>query len=330
MLEEAVLRTPPATYFQQILRRFGDSAATRAAILEGTGVSENEIDRAPVEITAAQQFRQFDNMNLLFGEGWPLSAPELWRPSAHGALGVAVTSAPDVGAAMYIMAKYITAHAPNQRLKLIRARGTVTLRHDFPVTVPESLEKIMAEAMLLGVSSMLALLLGRAQQDVRFDYLWPEPAYGEKLKEALGGEVRWGAAANAVVVPTRLLAMRSPLANAALCQHAVELLEQAAAAAAGPDGLKTRVQRLLATSDRGRLPSSFVARSLGLSQRTFARRLADAGASYRDLVDAELKARASRWLEAGMFSKAEIGERLGFADATGFSRACRRWFRAGA
>jgi AraC-like DNA-binding protein len=122
--------------------------------------------------------------------------------------------------------------------------------------------------------------------------------------------------------------MRSPLANAALSQHAVELLEQSAAAAAGPDGLRTRVQRLLATSDHGRLPSSFVARSLGLSQRTFARRLADAGASYRDLVDAELKARASRWLEAGMLSKAEIGERLGFADATGFSRACRRWFRA--
>ena len=326
MLEEAVLRTSPATYFQQIVRRFGDSAATRAAILEGTGVSEEEIDGTPVAITAAQQFRQFDNMNLLFGEGWPLNAPELWRPSAHGALGVAVTSAPDVGAAIFITAKYITAHAPNQRLTLSRARGTVTLRHDFPITVPESHAKIMAEAMLLGVSSMLALLVGRAQQEVSFDYLWPEPPYGDKLKEALGGEVRWGAAANAVVVPTRLLAMRSPLANAALSRHAVELLEQAAAAT-GPGGLKTRVQRLLATSDHGRLPSSFVARSLGMSQRTFARRLTVAGASYRGLVDAELKSRASRWLETGVFSKAEIGERLGFADATGFSRACRRWFR---
>jgi len=325
MLDQAELRTPPATYFQQIVRRFGDSAAMRAAILEGTGVSVDEIDRAPVEITPAQQFRQFDNMNLLFGEGWPLSAPELWRPSAHGALGVAVASAPDAGSAMHIMAKYITAHAPNQRLNLIRARGTVALRHDFPVAVPESLAKIMAEAMLLGISSMLALLLGHAQQDVLFDYLWPKPAYGEKLKDALGGEVRWGAAVNAVVVPTRLLMLRSPLANAALNQHAVELLE--AAAAAGPDGLKARVQRLLATSDHGRLPSSFVARSLGLSQRTFARRLADVGATYRDLVDAELKTRASRWLEAGLLSRAEIGERLGFADATGFSRACRRWFR---
>jgi len=99
MLDQVELRTPPATYFQQIVRRFGDSAATRAAILDGTGVSEEEIERAPVEITPAQQFRQFDNMNLLFGEGWPLRAPELWRPSAHGALGVAVASAPDAGSA---------------------------------------------------------------------------------------------------------------------------------------------------------------------------------------------------------------------------------------
>jgi AraC-like DNA-binding protein len=70
--------------------------------------------------------------------------------------------------------------------------------------------------------------------------------------------------------------------------------------------------------------------SLGLSRRTLIRRLADAGLNYRELVDAELKSRAQRWLESGTLSKSEISERLGFADVTGFSRACRRWFRADA
>jgi AraC-like DNA-binding protein len=90
------------------------------------------------------------------------------------------------------------------------------------------------------------------------------------------------------------------------------------------------VRHLLARSDNGRVSAAMAARALGLSQRTLARRLAEAGATYRELADAELKVRASRWLAGGVLSKAEIGERLGFADATGFSRACRRWFRNGA
>jgi AraC-like DNA-binding protein len=97
---------------------------------------------------------------------------------------------------------------------------------------------------------------------------------------------------------------------------------------AAPLGVKSRVEQILARSDNGRCALSSVAKSLGLSQRTLARRLADAGVTYRDLVDTELKARAGRWLEAGVLSRGEIGERLGFADATGFSRACRRWFRS--
>ena len=329
MLDRTELRPAPATYFQQIVRRFGDSAATRAAILEGTGVDEAEIGDVPGDITLAQQLRQFDNMNRLFGEGWALDAPELWRPAAHGALGVAVSSAPDVGSALQILARYITAHTPNQRLKLSRMPGSAILRHDTAVTIPEGQARIMAEAVLLGVASLLSLMLGRAQQlELRFDYAWSEPPYGAKLTEALGSEVRWNAPVSAVIVPTNLLTVRSPLANAALCHHALELLEQSGAISAGPEGVKARVRQLLAGSDNGRVSAMMAARALGLSQRTLARRLAEAGATYRELADAELRERASRWLAAGVLSKAEIGERLGFADATGFSRASRRWFRA--
>jgi AraC-like DNA-binding protein len=331
MLDRTELRPAPATYFQQIVRRFGDSVATREAILEGTGVDEGEIGDVAGDITLGQQLRQFDNMDRLFGEGWALDAPELWRPAAHGALGVAVSSAPDVGSALQILARYITAHTPNQRLKLVRTPGSVILRHDTAVAIPERQARIMAEAVLLGVASLLSLMLGRAQRlELRFDYAWPEPAYGAKLTEAVGTEVRWNAPANAVGVPRSLLTVRSPLANAALCHHALELLEQTEAISVGPDGVKARVRQLLARSDNGRVSAMMAARSLGLSQRTLARRLAEAGATYRELADAELKERASRWLAGGTLSKAEIGERLGFADATGFSRACRRWFRTDA
>jgi AraC-like DNA-binding protein len=124
-----------------------------------------------------------------------------------------------------------------------------------------------------------------------------------------------------------LLNLRSPLADAVLFHHALERLELAASLTIAPLGVKARVEQLLARSENGRCSASNAARALGLSQRTLARRLADTGVTYRDLVELELKSRAGRWLDAGVLSRGEIGERLGFADATGFSRACRRWFK---
>lgn len=321
------LRPSPANYFHLIVRRFGDTPAARAAILEGTGVGEAEIDHPQSEIGLLQQLRQFDNMTALYGEGWVLLAPELWRPAAHGPLGVAVVSSPDLGGAVALLAKYVSAHTPNQHLQLIRGSNATILRHELPIPLREDQLHTVVEAIFLALSAMLGIILGSAQSALRYEFAWPEPGYGGRLRGALAGETRWSAPVNAVVIPKRLLGVRSPLANASLCRHAVELLDHAAGIADGPGAVKGRVEGLLTRSDTGRVPSQVAARALGLSQRTLARRLAEAGVGYRDLVDAELRARARRWLEAGVLSRAEIGERLGFADASGFSRASRRWFK---
>jgi len=325
--ETNYLRAAPMFNLQLILRRFGESEALRAAILDGVGVSGVELDDPRTELRFTQQMRQFDNMNRLFGEGWMLDAPDLWRPAAHGALGVAVVSSPNVGTAAEVLARYIRARAPNQRLKLGREPGALVLRHSVGEPLSESHDRISAESVLLSVGSMLGTLLGAAIADVRFDFIWDRPAYGRKLEEALGGQVHWGARTNAVAVPRHLLSLTSPMADSVMHHAALEQLDQSLRVAAAPEGVKARVERLLAHSETGRLSGAVAARALGLSQRTLVRRLSDSGVSYRDLVDAELKARARRLLDGGGLSRAEIAERLGFADATGFSRASRRWFK---
>jgi AraC-like DNA-binding protein len=165
---------------------------------------------------------------------------------------------------------------------------------------------------------------------MRFEFRGPRPVHADQLEALLGAEVVWGAAINAAIIPERMLDMRSPLADSGLHEAAIERLEAGRRFERGPAGVRGRVERLLAHSESGRAPADVAAVSLGLSRRTLMRRLAEAGVNYRDLVDAELKTRAQRWLAGGVLSKAEISERLGFADVTGFSRACRRWFRADA
>lgn len=321
------LRPAPISYFQLILRRFGVNETLRSAILEGVGLTAEELSDPATEINMAQQLRQFDNMNRLFGEGWFLDAPELWRPAAHGALGVAVMTSLNLGEAIHIIARYITARTPNQRLKLIHTDSTVVLRHGTSVELTEPQTRLAAEAVFLSLSAMLRWLLGELSAQVRYEFAWPPTEYATRLQEVLGAEVVWSAGANCLVIPESLMAVRSPLADPVLHEAAVHRLEQTRRAAQAGGGIKARVEQLLANSDSGRMPSAGAAKVLGVSQRTLVRRLAEAGSTYRELVDAELKSRAQRWIEAGVLSRGEISERLGFADATSFSRACRRWFR---
>ena len=325
MSEEA--RQSPVSYLQLIVRRFETEPAVRSRILAGGGLSSEAADDPGAEIIYPQLMRLFENMRDLFGEDWFMDIPELWRPTAHGALSVACLSAPTVGAAMEILTRYMPARFANMRFLAIREQGALAMRLTTAAPLSDSLSRTMAELSLLAVSAGLDTLAGAPKAEVRYEFRAPRPIHAHRLEALLGAEVIWGAPTNAAILPERLLEMRSPLADPGLHEAAIGRLEAARRSVRAPAGVKGRVERLLAHSETGRAPAEVVAASLGLSRRTLMRRLAEAGLNYRELVDAELKTRARRWLDSGALSKAEISERLGFADVTGFSRACRRWFR---
>jgi AraC-like DNA-binding protein len=71
-----------------------------------------------------------------------------------------------------------------------------------------------------------------------------------------------------------------------------------------------------------------VARVLATSVRSLQRRLADAGSSYQQLVDAARKDAAERYLATSSFSVGEIAYLLGYSEAAAFNRAFRRWHKS--
>ena len=68
-----------------------------------------------------------------------------------------------------------------------------------------------------------------------------------------------------------------------------------------------------------------VAERLHLSGRTFKRKLREHGTSFRELVEATRRAEAMRLLNTTRLSVAQIAARLGYADASSFSRAFHKW-----
>jgi AraC-like DNA-binding protein len=173
---------------------------------------------------------------------------------------------------------------------------------------------------------MLAPLMeGRASEmEVRFP--WPQPSYVSRLREALAAQVAFGGKELSLSVPLGLCAEPLPFADVRLHASAIAELESTSGRIHESNRLLLKLQDLLSRKRRGRLNEEEAALELGMSRRTLVRRLSESGTSFRQLLDAELKARARGLLDEGRLSRSEMADALGFDDPTSFSRACRRWF----
>lgn len=93
-----------------------------------------------------------------------------------------------------------------------------------------------------------------------------------------------------------------------------------------PDSLATRIKHDLRHLPPDTWPETDgLAASLCISASTLRRRLAEEGQTYQGLKDSVRKELAIVWLAEPQISFAEIAARLGFADASSFYKAFRKW-----
>ncbi len=68
-----------------------------------------------------------------------------------------------------------------------------------------------------------------------------------------------------------------------------------------------------------------VAAGLAMSERTLRRRLTAVGTRYQSLLDEVRQALAEEMLDTGLLSVEDVAQRLGYAEASSFIHAFRRW-----
>jgi len=314
------------TYFRRALRSFGTTPERRNALLEGTGVSEAQLADPNAHIDIYHQFRQIDNLNHLEGEGWVLKTPDLWNHSAHGVFGMAAVSAPNLAVAVDVLARYTLARMPVHKIRLHRSSTHLTIEYISTVRLAEAQWRPLIEITFIAIQSLVAAILGRPPMRMEFSFACAAPSYASDVRKVLGVPVVYDTKSNAIRLPNDYLEVPSIFADATLHDHTIADLERARRLMLEPDGIRRRVEHLLASAPVGRLDAESTSRALGISRRTLVRRLADADVCFRDLLDSEMKRRAKELLEAGSLSHADIASLLGYADPTSFSRACRRWF----
>src|SRR3989344_5716518 len=149
----------------------------------------------------------------------------------------------------------------------------------------------------------------------------------EHLVRGVGVRPEFGARSNSLSFDGRLLALRLPPANpvtVAMCERACEELLERRRARLGTGEF---LRQYLEAAPLNMAPDlHHAARALGLSDRTFKRRLQEEGLTFRGL-SAEVRGRqANQLLEDETLSLTDIAERMGFSDLSSFSQAYKRWF----
>jgi AraC-like DNA-binding protein len=141
----------------------------------------------------------------------------------------------------------------------------------------------------------------------------------------LGAPIRYRQPRNQLLFDARWLDHRPSLGNALtyeavleVCDRFVDELQQRA-------GIVGSVRHLLLTNLMQNLSLDEVARKLAMSVRTLRRRLADHGASYRQITDELRRDVAINYLRDTDMTVEDIGYALGFSDAANFRQAFRRW-----
>lgn len=172
------------------------------------------------------------------------------------------------------------------------------------------------------VSNMRRVVSRDAVQ--RVDLKRPQPNPVQPWLQVLGCDVSFAQSSNVIWHRRAALDTPLPLGDAGLWREHEQLAQRELAALDTTPALVQDILGLL-RAHGDRLPTQAeLAAALTISERSLRRRLAESGSGYRQLADLWRAERAAQLLRSGLRA-AEVADRLGFSDASSFSKAFRRW-----
>ena len=148
-----------------------------------------------------------------------------------------------------------------------------------------------------------------------------------ELRTFFGSDVTFGAAVDEVAFPTSIKQMAVVDADPYLNDLLIKYCEQALTARPTKQGMfGMNVENVIALQlPHGKARAGEIARKLGVSQRTLARRLSSEGLTFAGVLQRLKSDLAKRHLADETLSISEIAWLLGYQDVSAFTHAFKRW-----
>ncbi|WP_293001786.1 AraC family transcriptional regulator [Mycobacterium sp.] len=319
---------PRSTVSVALMAEFGrDNGLVVADVLKDSGLSEADLRDPDRMIVGRQELAVVGNLVDLLGDAANLGVRVGggYHVGSLGIFGFACLTSSTLGDAVRFAARFYEL-SYGFSLPSVTVDGSVAvLRLQLP-DLSGPVAEFLLRRDLAAIARVMAGLLGNPVPFTSIEFAAPAPASGDAAaREMFGVTPQYEAPLNAARFPAALLDNRLPQASAitvATCmQQCQDLLERRRQLT----GVARRVRDRLASIDGEPHTVAGVARHLAMSERTLRRRLAEEHTTFRDLVEEVHRVLAEELLATGALSVEDVAQRLGYAEATSFIAAFKRW-----
>jgi AraC-like DNA-binding protein len=147
-----------------------------------------------------------------------------------------------------------------------------------------------------------------------------------EFAEFFGHDVEFGAAIDEVAFAKKVRSLPVVSADPYLNKLLVKYCEEALACGRSQGSFRASVENtIVPLLPHGKIRAGDIARRLGVSQRTFARRLASEGLTFTSLLESLRFDLANRYLAEESLPISELAWLLGYQEVGAFSHAFKRW-----
>jgi AraC-like DNA-binding protein len=292
-----------------------------------TGVGPSQLENAHARISHRQRLAIYRNAKRLARRSdIGLLAGARQRISDYGIYGYAMVSSRTFGDALLFSLDHVTMAGPAVRQISFRIEGgTTAILRSHGLDPLGDLLPFAAEFWRSSMTVLFSRVLELPFPSKRMVFPFSPPVHWRNYERMFNCPIDFDADRMEWHFDAKVLELPCPNANpitAKICQQVCDVVMTERP---GEPELARKI-RAACLNSPNRFPiAAEIASDLGLSLRTFHRRLAEDGLSYQSVVDEMRRSLATELLENTHMGIDQIAERVGFADATSFRKAFKKW-----
>ncbi|KGE67615.1 MULTISPECIES: AraC family transcriptional regulator [Pseudomonas] len=305
---------------------FRSNAELFVPFLAEVGLDERILHSPEAEIPLARYVELWEILGRKVEPSIGLRIGMQTGSSALGAYGHAVRSAPTMELVLRCLSHFIVVFSQATRVDMAEDAQRVSL--SYQITDPAIVQRRQDAEFSLGIAlSLLREVTQNAElKPQRVDFEHPAPTDLTAYRELFQCPVHFNQRDNRLYFPRELMDMPVRTADPRLFQALEPFLEQQRQSRAAATDLLSRLgHHIASTLSSGGASLELVAKSMGMGPRTLQRRLADHQVEFSQLVEEVRRSLAQAYVTQPEYSLTDIALLLGYAEASSFSRAFRRW-----
>ncbi len=298
-----------------------------APLLRLAGLSEHDFESRQHRISAASQGKFLEHAaEAMDDSAFGLHLAEQANPREAGLLFYVTSAANNVGEALALFARYSRIVNEAVRIKVVRSPEGVVAEITFVGLSIHSVKQVTEFGVAVTIRA-LREIAGRNIHPTRLSFIHGRNSDLQAFERFFRCPVEFGASRDQLAFSHETLALPLVTEDRHLLESLQPVCDEAAKERATPIGtvralVENEVHKLL-PHGKARRPS--VAKTLGLSERTLTRKLADEGTTYEQVVDQLRQSLARQYIKERGVSLSQIAWLLGYEGSTSFNHAFRRW-----